>query len=49
MLEFYDISFIYGLKNNDKISLLKLAFIAFIRSDFFKKRIFYPANAKKVP
>lgn len=39
MLEFYDISILYRLKLNYKISLLKTAFTAFFKSIFSKKTI----------
>lgn len=49
MLKFYDISFFYGIKVFDKISLLKVAFIAFVSDNFSKKTIQVLNLTKKTP
>ncbi|SNR97308.1 hypothetical protein SAMN04487979_13623 [Flavobacterium sp. ov086] len=49
MLQFYDIGFIYKAKYYHKKSLLKTAFIAFIRAFFSKKTTQTLVFTEKMP
>ena len=49
MLKFYDIGFIYRVKSYYKISLLKVAIIAFLRGIISKKTIQTLGYPRKTP